>query len=217
MAHEETCDIIVIGGGSAAHEAAVAAREAGAERIIMLEKAPEAEFGGNARYSHTGFRFVYDGGREIREFIDVDDATFDNFVMPPYTRENFLADLNRVSEGRIDQELANFLVDHSNASVHWMREKGIRFEHEKWVPVKGKFYFEPGAVIHTIGGGLGQLMAWRAIADRMGIEIRYDSKVTGFHGNERHIEGVHVLTPESEYDLRGRAVICCSGGFQASS
>ena len=33
----------------------------------MLEKAPEAEFGGNARYSHTGFRFVYDGGREIRQ------------------------------------------------------------------------------------------------------------------------------------------------------
>ena len=44
----EDCDIIVIGGGSAAHEAAVAAREAGAERIVMLEKAPEPEFGGNA-------------------------------------------------------------------------------------------------------------------------------------------------------------------------
>ncbi len=63
MARRGACDIIVIGGGSAAHEAAVAAREAGAERIVMLEKAPEPEFGGNARYSHTGFRFVYDGGR----------------------------------------------------------------------------------------------------------------------------------------------------------
>ena len=41
MAREERCDIIVIGGGSAAHEAAVAAREAGAERVVMLEKAPE--------------------------------------------------------------------------------------------------------------------------------------------------------------------------------
>src|SRR5260221_13523013 len=119
MDRKENCDIIVIGGGSAAHEAAVAARAAGAERIIMLEKAPEGEFGGNARYSHTGFRFVYDGGREIREFIDVDDAKFANFVMPPYTRENFLADLNRVTEGRIDQELASFLVDNSNAAVHW--------------------------------------------------------------------------------------------------
>ncbi len=42
MVRKETCDIIVIGGGSAAHEAAVAARQCGAERIIMLEKAPES-------------------------------------------------------------------------------------------------------------------------------------------------------------------------------
>src|SRR3954451_15541902 len=211
MIREEKCDIIVIGGGSAAHEAAVSAREAGAERIIMLEKAPEAEFGGNARYSHTGFRFVYDGGREIREFIEVDDATFAEFVMPPYTRENFLADLNRVTEGRIDQELATFLVDNSNASVHWMRQQGIRFEHEKSVPVKGKHYFEPGAVIHTVGGGLGQLMQWREIAAGMGIVIRYESKVAGLLGNEYRLGGVHVLTAEEEYDLHARAIICCSG------
>ena len=217
MVRKETCDIIVIGGGSAAHEAAVAARQCGAERIIMLEKAPESEFGGNARYSHTGFRFVYDGGREIRQFIDVDDAKFDTFVMPPYTRENFLADLNRVTEGRIDQELATFLVDNSNAAVHWMRETGIRFEHEKPVPVNGKMFFEPGAVIHTVGGGLGQLLLWREIANKLRIEIRYESKVTAFHGNEHGMEGVHVLTPDGEYDLVGRAIICCSGGFQASA
>src|SRR3954462_314180 len=215
MAHEEHCDIIVIGGGSAAHEAAVAAREAGAERIVMLEKAPESEFGGNARYSHTGFRFVYDGGREIREFIEVDDAKFANFVMPPYTRENFLADLNRVTEGRIDRELATFLVDNSNAAIRWMHKLGIKFEHEKPVPVKGKDYFEPGAVIHSVGGGLGQLMAWREIADSMGIEIRYESKVTGFPVKEHDIDGLSVLTPDGEYDLFGRAIICCSGGFQA--
>src|SRR3984957_12283731 len=217
MSRSEQCDIIVIGGGSAAHEAAVAAREAGAERIVMLEKAPEPGFGGNARYSHTGFRFVYDGAREIREFIEVDDAAFSTFVMPPYTRENFLADLNRVTEGRIDQELATFLVDNSNASLRWMHQKGIRFEHEKPVPVKGKMFFEPGAVIHTVGGGLGQLLQWREIAGRMGIELRYESKVSGLHGNEHGIEGVRVLTPDGEYDLRGRAVICCSGGFQASA
>ena len=44
-------------------------------------------------------------------------------------------------------------------------------------------------------------MAWREIADKMGIEIRYESKVNGFHGNEHHIEGVRVLTPDGEYDL----------------
>jgi hypothetical protein len=64
-------------------------------------------------------------------------------------RENFLADLNRVTEGRIDPELATFLVDNSNASLHWMRRKGIRFEHEKPVPVKGKKYFETNSLVDS--------------------------------------------------------------------
>ena len=65
----ETYDVIVIGGGSAAFEAAIAAREGGAERVVMLEKAPESEYGGNARFSGTGFRFWHAGAQEIREFV----------------------------------------------------------------------------------------------------------------------------------------------------
>jgi len=38
--------IVVVGSGSAGLEAAVAARQAGAERIVVLEKAPEPEGGG---------------------------------------------------------------------------------------------------------------------------------------------------------------------------
>ena len=69
MAEGETCDVIVIGGGSAAFEAAVSAGQSGAEKVVMLEKAPEAEYGGNARFSHTGFRFCHTGRDEIRAFI----------------------------------------------------------------------------------------------------------------------------------------------------
>jgi len=40
MSSKTNCDVIVIGGGSAALEAAIAARQSGAERVVMLEKAP---------------------------------------------------------------------------------------------------------------------------------------------------------------------------------
>jgi tricarballylate dehydrogenase len=77
MSKAETCDVIVIGGGSSAFEAAVSARQTGAGRVVMLEKAPEAEYGGNARFSHTGFRFCHSGKKEVREFIpDVDADEF---------------------------------------------------------------------------------------------------------------------------------------------
>ena len=79
----EHVSILVVGGGSAAFEAAVAAKQAGAPKVVMLEKAPEPEFGGNARYSHTGFRWVFSGADEIRRFLpEVDDAVFEKLHLP---------------------------------------------------------------------------------------------------------------------------------------
>jgi tricarballylate dehydrogenase len=78
-------------------------------------------------------------------------------------------------------------------------------------------YFEPGINIHPIGGGLGMLKQLRDIAQNKGVEIRYESKVRAVHGNEWHVEGVRVSTRSGEYDLSARAVICCSGGFQANA
>ena len=125
----ERCDVIVIGGGSAAFEAAVAARASGAEKIIMLEKAPESEYGGNARYSGTGFRFWHRGLEEIRELVpDVDGDYFKSLQISPYTREQFSSDLERLTLGRMDPALARVLVEHSNAAVHWMKDIGIRWE-----------------------------------------------------------------------------------------
>jgi thioredoxin reductase len=103
----ETVPVVVIGGGSAAFEAAVAAKQAGAPQVVMLEKAPEPEFGGNARFSHTGFRWVFSGANEIRQFLpDIDDATFAKLHLPAYTAEQFHADLQRVTRGRISKELS---------------------------------------------------------------------------------------------------------------
>lgn len=218
MSSREHLDVIVIGGGSAAFEAAIAAKTAGADRVVMLEKAPEAEFGGNARFSHTGFRFVHGGAEEVREFVpDLDEETFQRMHVPAYTRDDFLADLNRVTESRIDPVLADTLVDHSNAAVHWMKDIGVSWEMEKTIKVDDKLYFEPGVNIHPVGGGLGMLKQLRDIALKNGVDVRYDSKVRAVYGNERHVEGVRVSTPSGEYDATARAIICCSGGFQASA
>jgi tricarballylate dehydrogenase len=219
VVREEACDIIVIGGGSAAFEAAVAARQAGAERVIMLEKAPEAEYGGNARYSGTGFRFVHKGASEIRAFIpDVDDSTFNSMVIPPYTAQDFTDDLERMTQGRMNRSLAQTLVSESNAAVHWMREAGIAWEPLKeHASVNGKRYFERGIAIHVADGGIGQLTQWRRIAERLGIELRFESPVSSVHGDLRRVEGVRVSGPDGAYDLRGKAVIACAGGFQANA
>jgi len=218
VARVEQCDIIVIGGGSAAFEAAVAARQAGAERVVMLEKAPEAEYGGNARYSGTGFRFVHGGGEEIRRFLpDLDDATFASMVIRPYSAEDFMADLDRMTQGCMSRGLAQVLVEESNAAVHWMRDIGITWEPLKeHAKVGGKRYFERGIVIHVAGGGIGQLTQWRQIAEALGIEIRFESPVCAVEGDVRRVEGVAVSGHDGRYVLKAKAVIACAGGFQAN-
>ena len=157
----ENIPVVVVGGGSAAFEAAVAAQQAGAPKVVMLEKAPEPEFGGNARFSHTGFRWVFSGPDEIRQFLPhIDDETFAKLHIPAYTAEQFHADLRRVTRGRINKELADVLVGQSTAAIHWMREVGIKWDIDSHVIIDGRYYFEPGMVVHPAGGvegGIGQL------------------------------------------------------------
>ncbi len=218
MTSRHSCDIAVIGGGSAALEAAIEAREAGADRVVMLEKAPEEQSGGNARFSHTGFRFVHAGAAELREFLpDVKESRFRRMQIPSYGRDDFLGDLARVTQGRIDPVLAECLVDQSNAAVHWMRAIGVRWEPEKMTEVDGKLYLPGGHHIHPVGGGPGMLAQLKALALTRGVDIRYRACVRAVHGNDRRVEGVRVSTPEEEYDLGARAIIVCSGGFQANA
>jgi len=219
MNSKNTCDVIVIGGGSAALEAAISARQSGAERVVMVEKAPRQESGGNAQFSHVGFRFVHSGAQELREFLpQVPEEKFRRMQIPTYSSQNFIDDLTRVTQGRIDPMLARCLVGHSNAAVHWMKDIGVKWEPEKMTEVDGKLYLPGGHHIHPIGGGPGMLDQLRDIAfKKHGVEIRYDSRVRAIHGNDRRVEGVRVSAPDGEYDLSGRAIIVCSGGFQANA
>src|SRR3954451_4861907 len=160
----------------------------------MLEKAPQSEYGGNARYSGTGFRFVHAGAAEIRRFIpELDDTLFASMAIPPYSADEFMADLDRMTQGRMNRELAQTLVEQSNAAVHWMRETGI-----KWEPLKehakmvGKHYFEHGIAIHVAGGGPGQLTQWRQSAERLGMETPFESPVCAALGPLRAVGGVTV-------------------------
>ncbi len=67
-------DVIVVGAGNAAGCAALAARDAGAEKVLMLERAPEDEAGGNTRFTAGAMRVVYDGIEDIQAILDKEAA-----------------------------------------------------------------------------------------------------------------------------------------------
>jgi tricarballylate dehydrogenase len=58
--------VVVVGGGNAAMCAALAARERGAE-VLVLERAPEQERGGDTAYTAGAMRVVNDSVDHLRE------------------------------------------------------------------------------------------------------------------------------------------------------
>ena len=80
-------DVIVVGAGNAALAAANAAREEGADRVVVLEKASEAERGGNTYFSGGLLRIAYGASRALEPLLPEVEARlpgfFDN-VEPVY-------------------------------------------------------------------------------------------------------------------------------------
>src|SRR6187551_4108999 len=99
MAGDEAWDVIVVGAGNAALCAALSAAEQGA-RVLVLEKAPIEERGGNSLFTAGGFRFVHQGLDDVRRDIldDLSEAEASQIVLPVVSNEGYLDDLRRVTE-----------------------------------------------------------------------------------------------------------------------
>ena len=68
----EDYDVIVVGAGNAAMCAAMSAHEQGA-KVVILERAPEDEAGGNSRYTAGAMRFAHNGLQDIATLVDLTD------------------------------------------------------------------------------------------------------------------------------------------------
>src|SRR5262249_53279730 len=120
-------DVIVVGAGNAALAAAVSAREQGANRVVVLEKAPEKLRGGNTHYSGGLLRFAYDRADDLKTLVPDAERQVSGFFsgVEPYPAARFREDLMRVTEGRSDPELSEILIGRSYDTVCWMAKQGI--------------------------------------------------------------------------------------------
>ena len=80
-------DVAVVGAGNAAHCAALAAQETGAH-VVIFERAPEAENGGNSRFTAGAIRFAYRGVDDLREIMpDLSQEEIDRTDFGTYTED----------------------------------------------------------------------------------------------------------------------------------
>ncbi|MDP6687926.1 MAG: FAD-dependent tricarballylate dehydrogenase TcuA [Alphaproteobacteria bacterium] len=214
-------DVVVVGAGNAALSAAMAARENGAE-VLILEKAAEEEKGGNSYFTAGGFRFCHSGIEDAAEDVltDLSDAEREQIVLPVHDRTTFYDALMKVTHHQADEDMAWRLIDGSRPAMVWLKSHRIRFIPmfgRQSFKVDGKHHFYGGVNIEAVGGGAGLVEMELAEVLRMGCEIRYSSGATRLIQDQgRRITGIEVRGPDGYEEIAAKAVVLACGGFESN-
>lgn len=212
-------DVIVVGAGNAAICAALAAYDAGA-KVIVLERAPESEKGGNSFFTAGSTRFCFNNIDELREILDISDEEARTVDFGTYTEENFFDDMGRVTQYRCDPDLTEILVRNSRRTLAWMRGKGVRFEPSygsQAHKVGGVFKFFGGQVCAFGGGGAGLVDSLHTIAKKTGIPTLYETGAVSLLTSDGRVCGVLAEQDGYQSGIKGGAVVLACGGFESNA
>jgi len=213
-------DVLVVGAGNAAANAALAAHAAGA-RVAMIEAAPEDARAGNSAFTGGAFRFVYGGVKDLLRIApDIESLDLANIDFGTYTKEQYYDDMGRLTEYRSDPELTDILIDGSTGAAMWLRQHGVRFQPalgRQAFKVGGKFKFWGGLSCHILGGGLHLTQTLHEALSRAGIPVLYRTQAIGLLHDDARVSGVRVRHGGRHYDMRARAVVLACGGFESNA
>jgi tricarballylate dehydrogenase len=216
----EACDVVIVGAGNAAFCAGLAAVEHGVS-VLVLERAPEAESGGNSRFTAGAFRCVYDGVDDLKALMpDLTAEEIANTDFGTYGEDKFFDDMGRVTEYRTDPDLCEQLVRRSKDTMRWMRGKGIRFAPiygRQAFKVDGRFKFWGGLTVEAWGGGPGLVDGLTKAAKKNGITIAYEARALSLIADDDGVKGVRVKHRGKTREVAARCVVLAAGGFQANA
>ena len=106
----DVVDVLVAGSGLAGHAAAIAAREEGAERVLVIEKGPV--IGGHSAYS-SGSLAVFSPALQNEQ----------NLSDPI---EEWLKDSLDIG-GKINEPVVRAIIEESEAAFRWLSSMGVDF------------------------------------------------------------------------------------------
>lgn len=211
METETETEVLVVGAGNAAMAAAVAAREQGAD-VVVLEKAPKSQRGGNSALT-VHMRFPYRGMEDLAPLLsDVGEDEKRSLAerVSGYSESDYHDDIMAVTDGRSDPTLAGILVSEAYQTVLWMRSYG-----HAWIPS----HESPTSanVVSFDGGGFAMQERWFSVAQRLGIPVHYGT--TAFEllrDDEDQVTGVMARQGNEEIRYNAQTVILACGSFESS-
>ncbi|MBJ3774561.1 FAD-dependent tricarballylate dehydrogenase TcuA [Acuticoccus mangrovi] len=187
-------DVLVAGGGNAAMCAAITAARNGAS-VLVVEKAPKAWRGGNTRHTRN-MRVAHDEGNGI--------------LTGPYPFEEFWDDLQRVTKGNTNEELATLTLERSKELWDFLWAQGVRFQ-----PSLGGTLSLGRTNAFFLGGGRSMLNALYRTAEDLGIDIRYDTELIDIDVEDGFFTGATIRDGDGTHRVEARGFVAASGGFEA--
>jgi tricarballylate dehydrogenase len=216
---KRTCDVLVVGGGNAGLVAAIEARNAGAN-VIVLEKSPKKARGGNSRFSYGDFRVATENRNEIDALLQGADLPKGSVEIEPYSKDDFYNQVMRVSEGWADKRLTEIFVMKSYDTLLWMKQQGLKWDIDPIHAYKrggGLFYPSTQPFLQASGSGEGLVEQLYGIVEKRGIDVLYDTAARELILNEEgRVIGVFAKQIDGFIRIDAKNIILACGGFQAS-
>ncbi|HKO69264.1 MAG TPA: FAD-dependent tricarballylate dehydrogenase TcuA, partial [Burkholderiaceae bacterium] len=184
-------DVLVIGGGNAALCAALMAREAGAN-VLLLEASPREWRGGNSPHTRN-LRCMHDAPEDV--LVDI------------YPEEEFLQDLLKVTAGKTNEQLARLVIRASATCRPWMRRHGVRFQPS----LAGTLHLSRTNAFF-LGGGKALVNAYYRSAQDLGVQIRYDAPVDSLDVRD----GRFIAALVGSERIEAKACVLAAGGFESN-
>ncbi len=185
-------DVLVIGGGNAALCAALMAREAGAS-VLLVEASPREWRGGNSQHTRN-LRCMHDAPQDV--------------LVEAYPEEEYWQDLLKVTGGLTDEHLARIAIRASSNCRDWMRSHGVHFQ----PPLSGALHVARTNAFF-MGGGKALVNAYFRSAEKLGVQIRYDTPIVSVELDGDRF--VAALTATGER-IEARSCVLAAGGFESN-
>lgn len=214
---EKAADVIVIGSGIAGMAATAAAVQKGLS-VTVLERASPEEYGGNTRYTEANMRMKSEA--EVADDFEASFAANAGYNLDP----NLIAEVSQPYDNWApfakahqfpDPELISTLSANAGATLAWLKEFGIRFDH-----TAPKLLLTTSAPrIRPIGGGLALIEALSGYAREKGATFLYEHTAYKLLlDDDGTVAGVLARDNSGRSrTIHGRAVVLASGGFQGNA
>ncbi len=190
-------DVVVVGAGGAGMSAAITAKQAG-KNVIILEKMPYV--GGNTTKATGGMNAAETHYQKEQGIED--------------TVEQFIEDTMEGGKQINDKDLVTVMAEKSADAIDWLDEIGAPLP---------KVSFSGGATnarIHAPedGSGVGEYLvaAFSKTLEKEGIEVYLETKATEIMMKDGKAVGVKAESADKLYTINADAVILATGGFGAN-